>query len=78
MILEAIVTSIDLNGTVNLAPMGPVVPDDFGAQKTPETLVLKPFRSSLTYQNLMATGKAVVHVTDDVSLIAKTAVGKLS
>lgn len=78
MILEAIVTSIDLNGTVNLAPMGPVVPDDFGDQKTPETLVLKPFRSSLTYQNLMATGKAVVHVTDDVSLIAKTAVGKLS
>ena len=78
MILEAIVTSIDLNGTVNLAPMGPVVADDFGAQKNPERLVLKPFRSSLTYQNLMATGKAVVHVTDDVSLIAKTAVGKLS
>ncbi|MGI9445835.1 MAG: DUF447 domain-containing protein [Rubripirellula sp.] len=78
MILEAIVTSIDLNGTVNLAPMGPVVADDFGEQKTPEKLVLKPFRSSLTYQNLMATGKAVVHVTDDVSLIARTAVGKLS
>ncbi len=78
MILEAIVTSIDLNGTVNLAPMGPVVADDFGDQKTPERLVLKPFQSSLTYQNLMATGKAVVHVTDDVSLIARTAVGKLS
>ena len=78
MILEAIVTSIDLNGIVNLAPMGPVVADDFGEQKTPERLVLKPFRSSLTYQNLVATGKAVVHVTDDVSLIARTAVGKLS
>ncbi len=77
MILEAIVTSIDLNGTVNLAPMGPVVADDFGEKKTPERLVLKPFRSSLTYQNLMATGKAVVHVTDDVGLIARTAVGKL-
>lgn len=78
MILEAIVTSIDLNGTVNLAPMGPEVADDFGETKAPERLVLKPFRSSLTYQNLMATGKAVVHVTDDVSLIARTAVGKIS
>lgn len=78
MILEAIVTSIDLHGTVNLAPMGPEVADDFGEQKAPGRLLLKPFRSSLTYQNLLATGKAVVNVTDDVSLIAQTAVGKLS
>ena len=78
MILEAIVTSTDKNGNVNLAPMGPVVADDFGEQKAPDRLTLKPFNSSLTYRNLIATGKAVVHVTDDVSLIARTAVGELS
>lgn len=78
MILEAIVTSTDTNGNVNLAPMGPVVADDFGEQKAPDRLTLKPFNSSLTYRNLIATGKAVVHVTDDVSLIARTAVGELS
>ena len=77
MILEAIVTSADANGNVNLAPMGPVVSDDFGEQKSPDRLILKPFNSSLTYRNLIATGKAVVHVTDDVSLIARTAVGEL-
>jgi uncharacterized protein len=78
VILEAIVTSVDLNGKVNLAPMGPVVADDFGGQDAPDRLILKPFNSSLTYRNLVATGKAVVHVTDDVSLIARTAVGELS
>jgi hypothetical protein len=78
VILEAIVTSTDKNGNVNLAPMGPVVADDFGEQKAPDRLTLKPFNSSLTYRNLIATGKAVVHVTDDVSLIARTAVGELS
>ena len=78
MILEAIVTSTDKNGNGNLAPMGPVVADDFGEQKAPDRLTLKPFNSSLTYRNLIATGKAVVHVTDDVSLIARTAVGELS
>ena len=78
MILEAIVTSVDLNGNVNLAPMGPVVADDFGEQKDPDRLMLKPFNSSRTYRNLIATGKAVVHVTDDVSLFARTAVGEIS
>ena len=78
MILEAIVTSADVNGNVNLAPMGPVVPDDFAECQSLERLLLKPFRSSTTYQNLIATGKAVVHVTDDVSLFARAAVGNLS
>jgi uncharacterized protein len=78
VILEAIVTSVDLNGSVNLAPMGPVVADDFGEQQDPDRLMLKPFNSSRTYRNLIATGKAVVHVTDDVSLFARTAVGEMS
>lgn len=77
MILESIVTSVDLNGQVNLAPMGPVVAENFGETVAPERLTLRPFNSSLTYRNLVATRKAVVHVTDDVGLIARAAVGAL-
>jgi len=78
VILESIVTSIDLNGQVNLAPMGPVVDDNFGQMEAPERLTLRPFNSSLTYRNLIATRKAVVHVTDDVGLFARAAVGAVT
>ena len=68
MILESIVTTADGAGNVNVAPMGPEVGDD-----TFTRLALKPFRSSRTFANLRETGVAVVHVTDDVELIARSA-----
>ncbi len=71
MILEAIVTTRDAEGRVNIAPMGPVVFEDFSS------IALKPFRSSQTFQNLRATSSAVVHVTDDVELLATAAIGKM-
>lgn len=78
MILESIVTSADLSGHVNVAPMGPEVDGLPGAESAGEAIfTLRPFESSRTYQNLIATGKAVIHVTDDVGLIARAAVGKL-
>ncbi|MGI9470557.1 MAG: DUF447 domain-containing protein [Rubripirellula sp.] len=77
MILESIVTSVDADGRVNVAPMGPVVDAQLRDCVGPSTLLLRPFNSSRTYQNLVATGKAVVHVTDDVELFAKAAVDAL-
>jgi hypothetical protein len=74
LILESIVTSVDQAGTVNIAPMGPRVETD-STGKT--TFVLRPFDTSQTYQNLLQTGAAVIHVTDDVSMFAKAAVGKV-
>ena len=71
MILESIVTTVDQHGVVNIAPMGPHVNE----QQT--EFVLKPFESSRTYENLAATQKAVIHVTDDVDLLAKAAVGAI-
>ena len=42
---------------------------------TPLTgLVLKPYKSSRTYQNLKRTPAGVLHVTDDVELIARAAI----
>ncbi|QDT12964.1 DUF447 domain-containing protein [Planctomycetes bacterium K23_9] len=70
MILESIVTTVDLAGRINIAPMGPTVAGDW---ESPEFL-LRPFSSSRTYANLQATNHAVIHVTDDVQLFAKAAV----
>ncbi len=75
MILETIVTSTDQQGRVNVAPMGPRV-DSFSGDLP--NFVLRPFKSSRTYENLLATREAVIHFTDDVSLFSKAAVGALT
>ncbi len=51
--------------------MGPEVDESL------QSFVLKPFKSSTTYQNLQTCPRAVIHLTDDVELIARSAVGKL-
>jgi hypothetical protein len=72
MILEGIVTTQSPEGEINVAPMGP--------QVTPamDRLVLRPFRTAHTYRNLKAHGEGVFHVTDDVLLLARTAVGTVT
>lgn len=72
MILEGIVTSQDSGGQLNIAPMGPIIEGDF------ETLLLRPFQTSQTYRNLKETRCGVLHVTDDVLLIARAAIGQLN
>jgi hypothetical protein len=69
MILEGIVTTVGLDWRVNIAPMGPRV------DVTMEHLLLRPFAGSQTCQNLKAHGEGVFHVTDDVLLLARSAVG---
>jgi hypothetical protein len=71
MILEGIVTTLNADGTVNIAPMGPRVDEEI------ERFVLRPFRTSTTYQNLKRSGQGVLHVTDDVELLARAAIGRL-
>ena len=69
MILEGIITTVSPEGTVNIAPMGPQI------GPTMERFVLRPFRTANTYRNLKAHGEGVLHVTDDVLLLAKAALG---
>jgi hypothetical protein len=76
MILEGIVTTLSLTGEVNIAPMGPYV-DPRAAAAELTHFVLRPFRSAQTYANLRAHGEGVLHVTDDVLLLARSAVGPL-
>ncbi len=70
MILEAIVTTSDAAGVVNVAPMGPEVADEACSRFT-----LKPFHTSRTYANLRDTGVAVIHISDDVELLTAAATG---
>ena len=72
MILEGIVTTRDAAGTVNVAPMGPIV------DETMSTLRLRPFQTSQTYRNLKTVPCGVFHVVDDVLLLARAAVGLLT
>ena len=69
MILEGIVTTTDRAGKINIAPMGPDVHPGMAH------FLLRPFPSSQTYQNLRVHGEGVFHVTDDVLLLAKAALG---
>lgn len=71
MILEGLVTTTNADGSPHLAPMGPRVSEDL------RSFLLRPFPTSTTYQNLRRHGEGVLHVTDDVLLLAKAAVGKV-
>jgi hypothetical protein len=69
VILEGIVTTVSPEGTVNIAPMGPRVGPAM------ERFLLGPFRTAQTYRNLKAHGEGVLHITDDVLLLARAALG---
>jgi len=71
MILEGLITTLNPDGSVNLSPMGPIVDESM------RELVLRPYQTSTTYRNLKRTGQGVLHVTDDVELLARAAVGKV-
>ncbi len=71
MIVEGILNTLNPDGSVNIAPMGPRVGEDW------QRFVLRPYQTSNTYQNLKRLGEAVFHVTDDVELLARGAVDAL-
>ena len=71
MILEGIVTTLNDAGALNVAPMGPAIDPDLSMAR----FVLRPFQASTTYQNLKTRAEGVFHVTDDVLLLAQTAIG---
>jgi uncharacterized protein len=70
MILEGLVTTTGPDGAMHLAPMGPRIAGDWSSFR------LRPFPTSETFRNLKARGQGVLHVTDDVLLLARAAVGQ--
>lgn len=71
MILEGILTTASGDGSTNIAPMGPIV------DAAMDRLLLRPFQSSTSFVNLASARRGVFHVTDDVELIARAAIGRL-
>ena len=69
MILEGLVTTIGKEGKIHVAPMGPRVDSSMSH------LLLRPYSTSQTCQNLLQHPEGVFHVTDDVTLIARGAIG---
>ncbi|QDT65357.1 DUF447 domain-containing protein [Calycomorphotria hydatis] len=72
MILEGLVTTLNDDKSVNLSPMGAFVPSDVSE------ILLKPFPGSRTLENLQRERHGVFHVTDDVLLLARAAIGTVS
>lgn len=70
MIIETLVSTLDPDGRPNFAPMG-VLWDE-------EAPVIRPFRTSHTCRNLLATGCAVVSITDDVLAFVQSALGDVA
>jgi len=67
VILETLVTTVNAAGHPNVAPMGVEWGDD--------AIVLKPFRETTTFRNLLEVPEGVVNVVDDVTLFVKSALG---
>src|SRR5580700_7445438 len=68
MIRETIVTTMDLQGRVHLAPLGMIADGD--------QWILAPFRPSTTLDNLRALPFAVANHTDDVRVFAGCLTGR--
>lgn len=65
-IVETIVTTVDKQGEANFAPMGVVI--------EPDEILIRPYKDTATYRNLLMTGQAVMNITDNVLLFAESAV----
>ncbi len=68
MIRETIITTVDANGRVHIAPIG-IIADGEG-------WVIAPFRPSTTLENLQAVPFAVANYTDDVRIFAGCLTGR--
>ncbi|MBC8224882.1 DUF447 family protein [Candidatus Bathyarchaeota archaeon] len=65
-ISETILTTVNLDGSFNAAPMGV-------RRVSHEVLELRPFKSSSTFMNLLNNPKACINVTDNPGLFFVTA-----
>jgi hypothetical protein len=71
VILEGIITTLSCEGTLNIAPMGPTLGPDLSMDR----FELRPYRTSTTFENLKSRREGVFHVSDNVLMLAQTAIG---
>jgi uncharacterized protein len=73
MIRETIVTTLNEEGRVHIAPLG-LIAEHLGVGG--DGWIIAPFRPSTTLDNLRATPYAVANFTDDVLIFASCLVGR--
>jgi hypothetical protein len=74
MILEGLVTTVGTGGERNLAPMGPRLGPPY-LLEVGASFELRPYNTSQTATNLRHHPEGVLHVIDDVALLARAAIG---
>lgn len=67
-IFETVVTTLERDGGTHVAPMG--------IRRIGDEVLIAPFRPSRTLDNLLADRRAVVNMTDDVTVFAGCLVGR--
>ncbi len=85
-ILEGIVTTLNRDGSINIAPMGPIVELGHDELRNEELehkteirrFLFRPFQDSQTCRNLLATKQGVFHLSDDVLLFARAITKQLT
>jgi hypothetical protein len=68
MIYETIVSTVNAQGDVHVTP--------FGMRMQDGLVMISPYKPSATLQNILATGHAVLNLTDDVRVFAGALVGR--
>lgn len=68
MIYETVVTTVSASGERHIAPMG--------IRRERDIVVLKPFKPSRTYENVLQTACAIVNFTTDTRVFAGCVTGR--
>jgi hypothetical protein len=66
LIVETIVSTYNMDGQPNAAPMGAIMEND-------QCILIRLYNSSSTYKNLQSNKNAVVNVTSDIEVFYRTA-----
>ncbi|MBI1325947.1 DUF447 family protein [bacterium] len=76
MIVEGVLTTCDSAGRANVAAMGVLLDEaEISPDGSWKAFCLRPFEGSRTYANLRQMNCGVFHLTDDVGLLARAALG---
>lgn len=68
MIYETIVTTVNAQGAAHTTP--------FGVRMQDGLVIISPYKPSVTLENILATGHAVLSLTDDVRIFAGALTGR--
>ena len=68
MIRECIITTLNKDRAVHIAPMG--------IRQQADDLMIAPFKPSTTLNNLLRSGQAVINISDDVRIFAGCLCGR--